>query len=187
MSKNLEPGATFPDFELPDENGVVHRLSDIQGDDAMVVFLARGEHFPRERQHHVEMLRFQKLAPVAFTQLVSIFPNDQHDTYKMKIATGAYWTFLSDEQLDMHEAFDIQEYTDEHHAHATVPHTVILKPGSLEIDKVYVGYWFWGRPSPEQLWIDLQDVFRRTKDDFDPTTPEARAAWEESRAAVAAS
>ena len=33
MSKNLEPGMTFPDFELPDENGVMHRLSDLQGDD----------------------------------------------------------------------------------------------------------------------------------------------------------
>ena len=186
MSRNLEPGATFPDFELPDENGVPRRLSEIQGDDALVVFLARGEHCPRERQHHVEMLRLQKLAPVAFTQMVSIFTNDQHDTYKMKIATGAYWTFLSDEQLQIHEAFDIQEYTDEHHAHATVPHTVILKPGSLEIDKVYVGYWFWGRPSPEQLWADLQDLFRRTKADFDPTAPEARAAWEAEQAAAPA-
>jgi hypothetical protein len=46
------------------------------------------------------------------------------------------------------------------------------------IDKVYCGYWFWGRPSVYQLWTDLQDLFRRTKPDFDPTTPEARAAWE---------
>jgi peroxiredoxin len=186
MSKNLEPGAMFPDFELPDDTGTMHRLSEIQGDNAMVVLLARGEHCPRERQHHTEMLRFHKLAPVAFTELVSIFPNDQHDTNKMKIATGAFWTFLSDENLEVHEAFDIQEYTDEHHAQATVPHTVVLKPGSLEIDKVYVGYWFWGRPSPEQLWADLQDVFRRTKADYDPTVPEARAAWDESRAGAAA-
>jgi len=28
-----------------------------------------------------------------------------------------------------------------------------------------------------QLWADLQDLFRRTKPDFDPTTPRARAAW----------
>ena len=27
------------------------------------------------------------------------------------------------------------------------------------IEKVYVGYWFWGRPSPEQLWLDLQELF----------------------------
>jgi hypothetical protein len=55
-----------------------------------------------------------------------------------------------------------------------VPHTLILSPG-LKIEKVYVGYWFWGRPSPEQLWLDLQEVIRRIKADFDPTLPEVRA------------
>ena len=56
------------------------------------------------------------------------------------------------------------------------PHTLVLAPG-LVIDKVYCGYWFWGRPSVDQLWVDLQDLIRRTKADFDPTTPKARAAW----------
>jgi hypothetical protein len=46
------------------------------------------------------------------------------------------------------------------------------------IDKVYVGYWFWGRPTPYQLWEDLQDLHLRIKPDFDPTTEDARAAWE---------
>jgi hypothetical protein len=58
-----------------------------------------------------------------------------------------------------------------------VPHTLVLAPG-LVIDKVYVGYWFWGRPTPYQLWEDLQDLHRRIKPDFDPTTEDARAAWE---------
>jgi hypothetical protein len=51
------------------------------------------------------------------------------------------------------------------------------------VDKVHVGYWFWGRPSPFQLWEDLQDLLRRTKDDFDPTTEQARAAWMAANAA----
>jgi hypothetical protein len=45
-----------------------------------------------------------------------------------------------------------------------------------------VGYWFWGRPSPEQLWADLAELFAETKADFDPTTPEARSAWREQQA-----
>jgi hypothetical protein len=94
----------------------------------------------------------------------------------MRIATGAYWTFLADTDLQVQRTLDIAEYTDPHHD-ATVPHSLVLAPG-LVIDKVYVGYWFWGRPSPQQLWADLQDLFRRTKADFDPTVPEVRAAWE---------
>ena len=65
-----------------------------------------------------------------------------------------------------------------------MPHTLVLAPG-LVIDKVYVGYWFWGRPSAYQLWQDLQDLSRRIKADFDPTTAEARAAWEAMQVAPA--
>jgi peroxiredoxin len=181
MSKGLQVGDVLPDFELPDENGVKHRLSSLQGDDALVVMFGRGEHCPRERQHQIEMLQFQKWAPVAFTQLVTVLPNDLHDVYKMKIATGAWWTYLSDGDYTARSELEIDEYTDPHHR-ASVPHTVICEPGSLRIAKVYVGYWFWGRPSAYQLWLDLQEVFRAAKADYDPTTPEARAAWESATA-----
>jgi len=175
MSRNLVPGATLPDFALPDDAGVVHRLSELQGDDAMVLMLGRGEHCPRERQHQREMVRFSEWCPVAFTQLVTVLPNDLHDTNKMRIATGAFWPFLSDGDLALQGALDIREYTDTHHA-ATVPHTLVLGPG-LVIETVYVGYWYWGRPSPYQLWEDLQGMFRRIKPDFDPTVPEVREEW----------
>jgi peroxiredoxin len=175
MSENLIPGVVLPDFELPDENGVPHRLSALQGDDLLVLLLGRGEHCPRERQHQREMLRLHEWCSVAFTQLVTVLPNDLHEVYKLKISTGARWTFLADADLELQTALDLREYTDTHHA-ATVPHTLILEPG-LKVAKAYVGYWFWGRPSPYQLWQDLGEVTRRIKPDFDPTTPEARAAY----------
>ena len=57
----------------------------------------------------------------------------------------------------------------------------MLSPG-LKIEKVYVGYWFWGRPSPYQLWEDLQELSMRIKADFDPTTAAAKRAWEALKA-----
>ena len=57
----------------------------------------------------------------------------------------------------------------------------MLAPG-LVIDKAYVGYWFFGRPSAYQLWSDLQDLFGRIKEDFDPTLETVRAAWNASAA-----
>ncbi len=147
MSRNLEPGMTFPDFTFPDETGTKHRLSTLQGDDVMVVHLSRGEHCPRERMHHRELLRFHEWCAVAFTQLVTIMPNELHDVSKMKLTTGAQLDLPgSDEDLEARSHFEIDEYTDTHHDYAVVPHTVILSPG-LVIEKVYVGYWFWGRPS----------------------------------------
>jgi peroxiredoxin len=185
MSQNLEIGTTIPDVELPDENGTLHRLSELQGDDLLVVHLSRGEHCPRERMFHRELLRFHEWCGVAFTDVVSILPNDLHDVSRLKISTGARWTFLSDAGLELQRHFDINEYTDTHHAHAAVPHTLIVSPG-LVIEKVYVGYWFWGRPTMEQLWQDLGDVLRRTKADFDPTVASVRAAWHAANAPRAA-
>jgi peroxiredoxin len=176
MSRNLQIGTTIPDAELPDENGVLHRLSDLQGDDVMVLHLSRGEHCPRERMFHRELLRLHEWCQVAFTQLVTVMPNEAHDVFRLKISSGATWPFLSDTDLELQRHFDINEYTDEHHDYATVPHTLILSPG-LRIERVYVGYWFWGRPSMEQLWVDLGELFEAIKDDFDPTTASARKAW----------
>ena len=185
MSRGLEAGTTLRDFVLRDEQGRAHRLSTLQGDNCMVLMLGRGEHCPRERQHQREMVKFHQWSPVAFTELVTVLPNNLHDVFKMKIAAGAHWTFLADEELEVRSALEIDEYTDTHHDNATVPHTVILSPG-LRIEKVYVGYWFWGRPSIYQLWADLQEIHARVRADFDPTTPEARAAWAAAQARSAA-
>jgi len=176
MSKGLEPGLTFPDFELPDENGTPHRLSEIQGKNPMVVLLARGEHCPRERQHQRELLPFYEWCGTALTELVTICPGTLHDVKKLKMSTGSHWPYLCDVDDEVQRTFDIREYVDQHHETATVPHAVVLAPG-LVIDKVYVGFWFWGRPSPYDLWADLRDLRMRVNADFDPTIPAVRKAW----------
>jgi peroxiredoxin len=176
MRADIIPGAVFPDIELPDENGVRHRLSELQGEiNTMVLHLSRGEHCPRERQQHRELLKFWEWCQVGFCDLVSILPNDQHETYKLKISTGATWPFLADEDFELQTALDIREYTDTHHQ-ATVPHTLVLGPG-LVIDKIYNGYWFWGRPSIQDLWADLRDLSMRIRPDYDPLVPGLRDAW----------
>ena len=71
MSKGLTPGAVLPDFTLPDDTGTMRRLSELQGDDTMILMLGRGEHCPRERQYQHEMLMFHQWCAVAFTQLVA--------------------------------------------------------------------------------------------------------------------
>lgn len=176
MSIGLEPGLTIPDFELPDPEGNLHRLSDLQGPNPLVLSLARGEHCPRERQHQRELLRFHEWCGTALTELVTICPGPLHDVKKLRMSTGSHWQYLGDVDLEMQRHFDIAEYVDQKHDYATVPHTVVLAPG-LEIEKVYCGFWFWGRPSPYDLWSDLRDLRRRINADFDPTVPEVRAAW----------
>jgi hypothetical protein len=53
---------------------------------------------------------------------------------------------------------DIAEYTDPHH-NPMIPHTLVLEPG-LRVYKIYNGYWFFGRPTVEELRLDLRAVLR---------------------------
>jgi len=176
MLKDLKPGDVFPDFELPDENGTMHRLSELQGSNPMVLQLGRGEHCPRERQHHRELLKFHEWCGVLESELVTILPNDLHETLKLKMTTGGHWTFLADVDLKVRETLGIEEYVDDHHT-ASVPHTVVLAPG-LEIFKVYVGFWFFGRPSIYDLWNDMRELRMKTEYNFDPLAPGVREEWE---------
>ena len=42
MNPNLVVGASFPDIELPDGEGTIQRLSEVQGNDPMAVIFYRG-------------------------------------------------------------------------------------------------------------------------------------------------
>jgi hypothetical protein len=58
-----------------------------------------------------------------------------------------------------------------------VPHTVVLGP-DLEIFKIYVGFWFFGRPSIYDLWADLRELRMKFDYNFDPLAPGVREEWE---------
>lgn len=176
MLENLDVGDTFPDFELPDEKGVMHKLSEIQGSNPLVVQLGRGEHCPRERQHHRELVKFHEWCGVLESELVTIVPNSLHDTLKLKMTTGGHWTFLADVDLQVRSQLGIEEYVDNHHT-ASVPHTVILGP-NLEIFKIYCGFWFFGRPSIYDLWADLRELRMKFDYNFDPLASGVREQWE---------
>ena len=41
MRSDIVPGALLPDYELPDHESILRRLSDLQGEDPMILTLAR--------------------------------------------------------------------------------------------------------------------------------------------------
>ena len=43
------------------------------------------------------------------------------------------------------------------------------------------GYWFFGRPTLEDLRRDLRAVTKKCRPDWDITTPELKAAWQQGR------
>ena len=68
---------------------------------------------------------------------------------------------------------DIAEYTDATN-NPMIPHTIVLEPG-LIVFKIYNGYWYFGRPTIEELRQDLRAVLKKCRPDWDITSPEMKA------------
>jgi len=176
MRADIVPGASFPDYELTDHTKARRRLSDLQGRDPMVVILSRGHFCPKDHQQHLELAAFYPRIAVAYTKIVTIATDNILELNEFRDAVGAQWTFLSDVGRKVQRDLEIQEFTDPTHD-PMVPHTLVLEPG-LRIFRIYNGYWFWGRPSPEDLRTDLREVFARVRPDWDLAAPGLREAWD---------
>jgi hypothetical protein len=82
-------------------------------------------------------------------------------TNEYRTGVGAHWTFLSDPGRKVQKDLDIAEYTDPEHD-PMIPHVIVLEPG-LIIFKIYNGYWFFGRPTVEELRQDLRAVLKKCR------------------------
>ena len=159
MRSDITPGGIFPDYALPDHTATVRTLSELQGRDPLILMLSRGHYCPKEHQQHLDLAAFQSKVAVAYTQMVTISTDEHHTLQEFRASVGAQWTFLSDPGRTIQKDLDIQEYTDPEHD-PMIPHTLVLKPG-LVIHSIYNGYWFWGRPSVDDLWRDLRAASAR--------------------------
>lgn len=52
MRPDIVPGAVFPDYQLRDHTKAMRTLSELQGEDPMILTLARGHYCPKEHQQH---------------------------------------------------------------------------------------------------------------------------------------
>jgi peroxiredoxin len=175
MRPDIVPGAVFPDYELPDQTGTHRKLSELQGPDPMIVVLSRGGYCPKDRRQHEGLLQLHREMEVGYCRLVTISTDNLLATNEYRGGVGAHWPFLSDTGRKVQQDLDIAEYTDPTNNPMT-PHTVVLEPG-LVVFKVYVGYWFFGRPTVEELRMDLRAVLKKCRPDWDLSRPELREAW----------
>jgi peroxiredoxin len=175
MRSDIVPGGVFPDYALPDHAGALRTLGDIQRHDPMVLMLARGHYCAKEHQQHLDVAAAQPKFDVAGTRIVTLSTDDVDESEAFRASVGARWPFLSDPHRMIQKDLDIQEYTDPVHD-PMIPHTLVLQPG-LVIHTVYNGYWFWGRPSVEELWRDLRALTAQIRPDWDLAARGLRDAW----------
>jgi len=172
---DIVPGAIFPDYELTDHTTKRRKLSDLQGPDPMILVLGRGGFCPKDRRQAEGLVQLHREMEVGYCRLVTITTDNLLETNEYRSGVGAHWTFLSDAGRMVQKDLDIAEYTDPTH-NPMIPHTIVLEPG-LVIFKIYDGYWFFGRPSVEELRQDLRAVLQKCRLDWDISKPELRDAW----------
>jgi peroxiredoxin len=175
MRSDIVPGATFPDYELPDHTGRHRKLSELQRGDPMILVLARGGFCPKDRRQHDGLVQLYAEMEVGYCRLVTASTDNLLETNEFRAGVRAHWPFLSDPSRKIQKDLDIAEYTDEAH-NPMVPHTVVLEP-ELVVHKIYMGYWFFGRPTVEELRQDLRAVLKKCRPDWDLSDPKVREAW----------
>jgi peroxiredoxin len=179
MRSDIVAGAKFPDYQLSDHTGKRRKLSELQEQEPMILVLSRGGFCPKERRQAEGLLALHREMEVGYCRLVTISTDNLLETNEYRNGVGAHWPFLSDPGRMIQKDLDIAEYTDPTH-NPMIPHTIVLEP-TLIIYKIYMGYWFFGRPTVEELRQDLRVVIKKCRSDWDITTPEMKSAWEQGR------
>jgi peroxiredoxin len=165
MHGDLTTGKQLFDLDLPDHNGIPRRLSELAEGDPLVVIFYRGWFCPKEQAFFRGLVRFQDEVEVAYTRIVSVSVDPVAEAAAFRVGLGARWTFLSDADRVWLPRMDLLETTDTVHR-PYVPTTFTTFP-DLTIHSVYNGYWFWGRPTQEDLRQDLRAITRVLRPDWE--------------------
>lgn len=156
----------MPDLELPDHLGRPRRLSELIGGDPTLLHFYRGWWCPKDRRFLRRLVDLQDDAEVAYTRFVSVSVDPSAEQAAFRAGLDARWTFLSDAARTYLDRLGLRETTDTVH-HPYIPTCLVLTPDRT-VHSGYPGYWYWGRPSMDELRADFRAVTRAIRPDWTP-------------------
>jgi peroxiredoxin len=162
---NLDPGERFPDLDLPDHTGRPRLLSEVAGGDPVALLFSRGWWCPKEQRHLREVTALQDEFEVAYTRIVVVSVDQPEVQAAFRAGLGARFVFLADHERRWLPKLDLLEETDTVH-HPYRPTAFTLYP-DLTIHAAYDGYWYWGRPTSEDLRRDMRAISRDVREGFE--------------------
>jgi peroxiredoxin len=96
--------------------------------------------------------------------VVSVDAPEVSDAFRTGL--GANFPFLSDHERKVVKLLDMTE-TSKSRGVTAIPYTFCLLP-DLTVHSVYCGYWYVGRPTLQELRMDLREMMKKVRPDFDP-------------------
>jgi len=160
----LEPGSAFPDLDLPDHTGRERRLSELAAGDPVALVFSRGWWCPKEQRHLRELTALQDEFEVAYARIVVVSVDPPEVQAAFRAGLGARFTFLSDAGRRWLPRLGLLEESDTLHEPYR-PTAFTLRP-DLTVHRAYDGYWYWGRPTSEDLRQDMRAISRTVREDF---------------------
>ena len=108
---------------------------------------------------------FQDELEVAYSRLavVSVDPPEVQAAFRAGL--GARFIFLSDVDRLYMDELGLRETTDTVHDPYR-PAAFTLYP-DLRVHRAYNGYWYWGRPTHEELRLDLRAISAAIRPDWE--------------------
>ncbi len=188
MTTNLKVGDLFPHFMLPNHRNKPTRLSDLTRPSLMdekmgfldgyplILIFSRGFFCPRDQEQMRQLVGFQNELAVNYCNLAVVNADPPMVQAAFRAGLGARWTFLSDESRLVIKSINILDETEGEYAYRAQPYTFVLRP-NLAIHKIYNGWFFVGRPTLEELRLDLRAIMEERSDYLYEAydTPEVRS------------
>ena len=161
----LAPGQSFPDLDLPDHTGRPRKLSELVGGDPLALFTSRGWWCPKEQRYMRGLCRLQDEFEVGYARIVVVSVDSPEVQSAFRAGLGARFTFLSDAGRNWLDRLRLREGTDTIHDPYR-PAAFTLFP-DLTIHRGYNGYWYWGRPTMEEVRRDMREITRGIRADWE--------------------
>jgi peroxiredoxin len=155
---------TFPDLDLPDHTGRSRRLSEVANGDPVALFTSRGWWCPKEQRYLRGLVALQDEFEVAYARIVVVSVDPPEVQSAFRAGLGARFLFLSDSERRWLPRLGLEETTDTVH-HPYRPAAFTLFP-DLRVHTMYNGYWFWGRPTHEELRQDMRAISEAIRPDW---------------------
>jgi peroxiredoxin len=165
---SLSPGAAFPDCALTDHAGNLRLLSELVAGDPAVLQFYRGWWCPKEQAFFRRLIAFQDEVEVAYARVISVSVDAPEVAAAFRAGLGARWTFLCDPDRTVQAELRLRETTDT--VNDPYAPTVFTLFPDLTIRSAYDGYWFWGRPTLEELRHDMRAIARAIRSDWEAPT-----------------
>jgi peroxiredoxin len=164
MRADLKVGSIFPDIELPDQTGTVRKLSELLSGFPGILAFSRGHYCPKDRRQFSNYVKdLQPELRVNYCKLITISVDGRLATNEVRDSLGAEWPFLCDPDRRLLHELEMVDTTDPEHGEVYIPYTFVLGP-DRNIYKIYNGWWFVGRPTVEELRMDLRALMSRRPD-----------------------